>query len=148
MKALTLWQPWASLVLTRDFTGVPWKRIETRGWATNYRGLLAIHASKRTDFGFFKDLSPVGRIKFGKAGLVNEEDLTELPHGAVIGKVELLDCIPIERLYGTPYDAPQERSFGDWSPGRYGWLLAAPVLFDEPIPAKGKQGLWNWEGTI
>lgn len=41
MKALTLWQPWASLI------AVGAKTIETRGWATNYRGPLAIHAAKR-----------------------------------------------------------------------------------------------------
>lgn len=41
MKALTLWQPWASLIAL----GV--KTIETRGWSTNYRGPLAIHAAKR-----------------------------------------------------------------------------------------------------
>lgn len=40
MKALTLWQPWASLVAL----GV--KTIETRSWSTSHRGPLAIHASK------------------------------------------------------------------------------------------------------
>lgn len=39
MKALTLWQPWASLIALGE------KRYETRSWATSYRGLLAIHAS-------------------------------------------------------------------------------------------------------
>ncbi len=41
MKALSLWQPWASLIAL----GV--KTIETRSWATNYRGPLAIHAGLR-----------------------------------------------------------------------------------------------------
>ncbi len=40
MKALTLTQPWASLV------AVGAKRIETRSWETNYRGTIAIHAAK------------------------------------------------------------------------------------------------------
>ena len=40
MKALTLTQPWASLV------AIGAKRIETRSWSTPYRGLLAIHAAK------------------------------------------------------------------------------------------------------
>ncbi len=144
MKALTIWQPWASLAVTKDFAGEPWKRVETRGWATNYRGPLAIHASKKTGFGFFDDLSPVERIKFGKAGIVSEEDLLKLPHGMIIGQVNLLDSIKMEELYGTAYDTPQERSFGDWSPGRFGWLLGSPVLYSEPIPAKGRQGLWEW----
>lgn len=38
MKALSLWQPWATLIQV----GVKW--IETRSWRTAYRGPLAIHA--------------------------------------------------------------------------------------------------------
>jgi hypothetical protein len=41
IKCISLWQPWASLV------AVGAKRIETRGWATAYRGRLGIHAAKR-----------------------------------------------------------------------------------------------------
>lgn len=41
VRALTLWQPWASLV------AVGAKTIETRGWSTDYRGPLLIHAAKR-----------------------------------------------------------------------------------------------------
>ena len=41
IKALTLWQPWASLIAWGE------KQYETRSWSTEYRGLLAIHASKR-----------------------------------------------------------------------------------------------------
>jgi hypothetical protein len=37
----------------------------------------------------------------------------------------------------------QERLFGDWSQGRYAWELANVKMLDKPIPAKGKQGLWN-----
>ena len=38
MKALTIQQPWASVITM----GV--KTIETRSWSTKYRGPLAIHA--------------------------------------------------------------------------------------------------------
>lgn len=41
MKAISLWQPWATLV------AIDAKRFETRSWKTNYRGLLAIHAAKK-----------------------------------------------------------------------------------------------------
>jgi hypothetical protein len=40
MKALTLTQPWATLV------AIGAKTIETRSWPTSYRGPLAIHAAK------------------------------------------------------------------------------------------------------
>jgi len=41
MKALSLWQPWATLVAMEE------KRIETRCWKTDYRGELAIHATMK-----------------------------------------------------------------------------------------------------
>jgi len=40
MKAISLLQPWATLVVT----GV--KTIETRSWGTKYRGPILIHASQ------------------------------------------------------------------------------------------------------
>ena len=54
MKALTLRQPYASLV-ARDQ-----KQYETRSWSTSYRGLLAVHAGKYDD-GWGDDL-PRGAI--------------------------------------------------------------------------------------
>ena len=41
MKALTVWEPWASLMACGR------KNIETRSWPTNYRGPLLICAAKR-----------------------------------------------------------------------------------------------------
>ena len=46
---------------------------------------------------------------------------------------------------GYALDTPRERAFGNWSPGRYGWILSNPILFEKPIPARGKQGIWDWE---
>lgn len=39
----------------------------------------------------------------------------------------------------------RERLLGDYSPGRFAWVLQNPVMFKTPIPAHGKQGWWNWE---
>lgn len=36
IKVITVWQPWATLIALRV------KRLETRSWATKYRGPLAI----------------------------------------------------------------------------------------------------------
>jgi len=41
LKAITILQPWASLIACGA------KQIETRSWATKYRGQLAIHAGKQ-----------------------------------------------------------------------------------------------------
>jgi hypothetical protein len=35
--------------------------------------------------------------------------------------------------------------FGDYSPGRWAWLLTDVQRLPEPVPAKGKQGWWFWE---
>ncbi len=43
VRAITLWQPWASLV------ALGLKRFETRSWPTNYRGKLLIHAATRIE---------------------------------------------------------------------------------------------------
>ena len=139
MKAITLWQPWAQLCVL----GV--KRVETRGYNTNIRGQVAIHAAKKDVTEQFLIYTPVWEKEyFYKNGI---RLVAKLPRGVVVGTVEIVDCVPIEKLYGTQYDTPQERAFGDWSPGRYGWIMKEPVLFDKPVPAIGRQGFWNWEGV-
>lgn len=136
IKALTIWQPWAQLAITGA------KHVETRGHKTNIRGRIAIHAAK-ADHRKFLDAIPEKQAKiFEQAGITAE---TPLAFGAVLGTAELVDCVPIEQLYGTEYDTPQERAFGDWSAGRFGWILKCPVKFDRPAPAKGAQGFWRWE---
>ncbi|WP_253299501.1 hypothetical protein [Paenibacillus barcinonensis] len=42
---------------------------------------------------------------------------------------------------------PDEYHFGDYSDGRFAWQLDDVVQLQEPIPAKGQLGLWNWEDT-
>ena len=63
---------------------------------------------------------------------------------AVVGTVEIVDCVPVEEVVGAL--TPQERALGDYSPGRWAWVLKNPVMFDMPIYARGKQGWWEWEG--
>lgn len=161
MKALTLTQPWASLV------AIGAKRIETRSWSTSYRGPLAIHAAK--------GLGPVGGMR-GLVDLVrqdvfwnalislrpsvfNVEGLAKraLPFGAIVAVCELVDCLPIKiysigdsAINGASYPIPTEpeRSFGDYSVGRFAWLLADIHTLPEPIPAKGALGLWEYEGVL
>jgi len=45
-------------------------------------------------------------------------------------------------------DISDQLPFGHWAPGGWAWELADPQPLAEPIPAKGKQGVWEWkEGT-
>jgi GNAT superfamily N-acetyltransferase len=152
MKALTLTQPYATLVALGA------KRIETRSWATPYRGPLAIHAGH--------NLAPVGGL-CGLQRLCAQEpfrstlfaggyaDARQLPRGAIVAVAELVACCAITNdglvdpagasLRPLPDEA--ERSFGDYRSGRYAWLLANVCLLDLPAPARGRLGLWTWQGT-
>lgn len=127
MRALTLTQPWASLVIL----GI--KRLETRGWSTPYRGPLAIHSSKAwtpDDRGFARDLNQRGIIPVTPSNL---------PMGMVLGTVDLVDVFPSYAIEVTPL----EDSLGDFGPDRFAWVLGDPRPFTEPVPARGALGLWN-----
>jgi len=54
LKALTLWQPWASLLAGGG------KMFETRSWKTNYRGPVVIHAAKLSVRQVLKKCFPPG----------------------------------------------------------------------------------------
>ncbi len=134
MKAITLTQPWASLVAIRA------KKIETRPWNTNYRGPLAIHAAK--------EMNAVARACYHKPmfcealaakGILNLEDL---PLGVVIAICKLIAVHPITRFTEVPIDP--EFSFGDYRWGRYMFILENIERFPHPIPARGALNLWEW----
>lgn len=154
MKAISLLQPWATLV------AIGAKTIETRSWYTKYRGELAIHASARctkkaltealTTFPFRTALIQ-GRI----------ESIKHFPLGAVIATCRLVDCVKIiDWFIPDPYSKPlegcavlkndkkvtgHEYCFGNYTPGRYAWILEDVQPLPEPIPARGRLGLWEWE---
>jgi len=142
MKALTLWQPWATLV------AIGAKKIETRSWNTSYRGPLAIHAAKRVNKEdlqlcfqepFFECLTRAGYRLI--AHHLFKGDV--LPHGAVIATCELRSVIRITKTNASNLRDP-ELSFGDFTPGRYAWFLDNIKKLEEPFPARGYQGLWEF----
>lgn len=144
MKALSIWQPYASLIAIKA------KQYETRGWATKYRGPLAIHAAAKSPAAVYKilDTDTVGMIKKAIAPLcTTAEKLGDirakcLPTGKVIAIAILTDCIPITEEFAASVSA-EERAFGDWTPGRYAWKFEKVCILPFFIKAKGQQGLWN-----
>lgn len=134
MKALTLTQPWASLVALGH------KSVETRSWTSPYRGPLAIHAAKgfpaiaRT---FYDD--QFKRRAWQPNGLPWPPVL-----GAVVAIAKLSDVITTERFLQGDND-PGELELGDYTPGRYAWILDDVRPLARPIPARGMLGLWEWE---
>jgi hypothetical protein len=134
------------------------KKIETRSWSTAYRGPLAIHAAK--------ELGPVGgnrgfyELCCGEPFYSALNDICgspfQLPRGAIVAVCELVGCVRIAQVRQThtidlqtfivpPYTDLPEYAFGDYSPGRFAWLLADARPLPEPIPARGAIGLWEWE---
>lgn len=135
MKAITLWQPWATLVI------IGAKTLETRSWPIAYRGPLAIHAAASTNTKLVRHLlsGEPFRSVLAEAGY---DEVSDLPSGCVLGTVTVTDCESTNKAF---YVTQQERAFGDFSPHRFAWTLEDPIRFPEPIPARGKQGLWDWE---
>jgi len=127
VKALSLLQPWASAIM------LGYKQIETRSWRTDYRGRIAIHASKRftkDDWEFMQHEHSIGNLY-----------PPGLPLGAIIGLATIVSCERTE--YWRPLISELEDSYGDYSNGRWGWKLAEIEPFEKPIPCKGSLGLWT-----
>ena len=133
MKAFTVYQPYAHAIVA----GV--KHYETRPRRTHIRGRVAVHAGRLDEVQATKHLTngEFWAVLEAAGGGGN------LPRGAVIGTVEIVDCVPVEELVDSLDN--RERLLGDYSPGRFAWVLQNPVMFKTPIPAHGKQGWWNWE---
>lgn len=135
MKAYTVYQPYAYATVA----GLKHYEIRTR--PTRIRGRVAVHAGKQNFKQVTKGLSDYEFWKLMEA--INGR--TVLPLGAVVGTVEIVDCVPVEDI--IPYWGKRERALGDFSPGRFAWVLQNPVMFHEPFPARGQQGWWEWDET-
>lgn len=129
MKALSLTQPWATLV------AIGAKRIETRSWSTDYRGEIAIHAAK----GFPRDCREVCWRDPFREWLYDRD----LPLGAIVAVARLTDVTATASTAMLMTLTPRERAFGDYAAGRYGWLLADVRALRTPIPCKGALGIWT-----
>jgi hypothetical protein len=166
MRAITLTQPWATLV------AIGAKCIETRSWSTPYRGPIAIHAAK----GFPLGAQNIARSEpfasvLREAGFISP---SELPRGSVVATARLVDVLPIQsKPAGGHCVAPDDEGlmrvwhptelagvkghysdittehealFGDYStPGRFGWVLEGVEALPAPVPARGALGLWTWQ---
>lgn len=74
MKALSIKQPWAHLIIHHG------KDIENRKWATAVRGTVLIHASKKVD-------------KIAMARFKHIIGDTELQTGGIVGSVNIVDVV-------------------------------------------------------
>lgn len=131
MKAFSLIEPWASLVVMGH------KKVETRSWhmpVNAYGTIVAIHASKSReaiDDGTASEL-------FSFAGV---EPPDKWPLGCVIGVVRFVRCERTEDAVKWVTDF--EREFGNYSEGRFAWVMEGAYRLAKPIPCRGMLGLWD-----
>lgn len=175
--ALSLWQPWASLLAS----GAKW--LDTRSWSPHpdLIGNRMAFASTGTMPKAAKDAVRHGAPHFQAifdalraAGFQIGWDRKKLVHNLPLGKVlctapvlgsypmfdartaagELPErCLliaPTRLLLVRPegdIDATSQLPFGDFAPGRVAWLLGPPTPVEGDHPAHGRQGIWNWRPT-
>ncbi|MES2568656.1 MAG: ASCH domain-containing protein [Verrucomicrobiota bacterium] len=139
MKAITLMQPWATLV------AIGIKRIETRGWRTDYRGPIAIHAAKRFPRRA-RELCEQPAFRYALRGV-----RTPLPLGCVLCTCQLREIHLAQDLTSQtefPFlrgdDLLTQFQFGDFADGRFAWMLSDVNQINPPIAAKGALSFWEW----
>ena len=165
MMAITVRQPGASLIAC----GV--QPHETRSWRPP-DGLLGQRIAIYADEQGVPDVLPVevvnAVIEMKSPVYADEADtLLDLPLGAVVATAHLDGYLHVHRLGGPRSDDGYRRAHGsfrrwdaesavedsvpvhptgDYSVGRYVWLLSDVEPLAEPIPAPEPQGgLWTWE---
>jgi hypothetical protein len=126
LRTLTVRQPW------------PWamahggKDVENRTWNTAYRGALAIHAAARWD----REEASVRIYELTGAYVVKSVE------SAVFVVVDLVDVCTVRGSAG-------DCECGPWAiPGQCHWRLANPRPLPEPVPCKGRLGLWSLPADV
>lgn len=125
MKALSIRQPWAWLILNAG------KDVENRNWFTKFRGRVLLHASKtmtRDDYESAVDcalaIGAIGRARtpLSWAAGSNEFNPASIELGGIIGSVEIVDCV--------------QESSSPWFFGKFGFILRNP----KPLPFRPFKG--------
>ena len=145
MKAISLWEPWASLMMLGA------KTIETRSWPTKHRGPLLICAAQgglsraklwRQTYhqsAFRAALAPLtdnNRIFLGKFNFY---------FGYALCVVDLIDCFPTEapEVRRIADVDENEYLFGNYEPGRFAWITRKACPLRTPVRVTGRQMIFN-----
>lgn len=136
MRCVPLHQPWASLVAKGA------KRVETRHWPAPRTILgqrVGIHACVTRANLHFCRTSPFN---------LYVPDETELPFGAIVATAVISACVEMteSNIAKVRAERPHEIAFGDWTPGRYAWVLKEVMPLSRPVkrlPEWAGQGIFN-----
>lgn len=167
MRMLSLWQPTASLVAKRI------KTSETRSWPpplSMIGEVFGVHATMRLPkTGLSADGPHADEIAFVKRAARLLElpggifGIKSLPYGAVLATARLVDAFCVTTWVRVDNDGKEQYwpagigiapgytlrcvepdGLGDYSFGRWVWLLEDIEPLPEPIPARGRQRIWHW----
>jgi len=121
MKCLSIRQPWADLIISGK------RSLEIRKWPTKYRGKLLIHAPLKVEQDECERLSiPVGCTS------------------AIIGVAELVDVKKLSELeWSKMRHLHLEAGSRCYRGETFAWFLKNPEKFAQPIPFKGRLGLFE-----
>jgi hypothetical protein len=135
MKALTIKQPWASLIVENI------KNIENRTWKTNFRGRVYVHASKPTKF----NVSLTDEQTIASLSVFKDAMDGNMSFGAIIGEVDIVDCVVNHpSIWAEKTEMPAGVYMGEKI--IYNWVLANPIKYDQPIlNVKGALSFWQPE---
>lgn len=150
MKALTIHQPWASLIVH----GL--KPFEWRGWAcprSMVGQTIVIHAGAvearkgiqhllLSDENIQASCGPGVDAAAIRAVLERAaSNPTAMPLRAGLGTAKLGQPLMADKIYHR-----QGLKIGGEGPWNFGWPLTEIERWDEPVPAQGHQGFWVWAG--
>ena len=120
MKCLSVCQPYADLIVSGK------KTVELRRWNTRYRGEFLVH-------------TPLRILRDDCARLGYDANPVT---GAIIGRAEIYDV----KRYLTDQQIRDDARYHhaeSYHGGAYGFMLRCPKRFNEPIPWKGRLGLFD-----
>lgn len=136
MRAITVKQPWASLIIE----GI--KDVENRTWKCPdkyvgkrvliHAGLKPIRYDNRHDI--FTRSQLVGIPPVLTLDIINRR----YPLGEIIGSVEIVDCV---LNHHSVWAEKTNSIFGER--GVYNWILANPIKFKTPVLASGALSFWE-----
>lgn len=122
MKALSIRQPWAWLILHGG------KDIENRTWKTNFRGRVLIHAAKG-----MTDAEYAVASRYASRRWISLPLFEKLPRGGIVGSVEIVDCV--------------QQDASRWFEGPHGFKLTNPESLPF-VPLKGALGFFEVDPAL
>jgi hypothetical protein len=154
MKALTIWQPWASLIVY-GFKPIEYRKWKLPSWMIGQR--IVIHAGKLhparlerniCDLAHASDADLVGTcgptcnvpaVRYALRSMLGAVE--KIPLGAGLGTATLGEPLQADEQYRRA--GLQIEGQGPWN---WAWSMLDVKAWDEPVPCRGFQGFWPWPG--